>query len=586
MSQELAPGWRLLREIGRGGAGVVYLAKARDGSDVAIKVLTKGASRDALERFEREKRLLETLTAADGFVPLLASGRGPAGPFVVMPFLPGGTLRDKLRRGPLSIEETVALARSLATALAHAHERGIVHRDLKPENVLFDATNTALVADLGLAKHFSALTPGASQSVALSKTGEFRGTPGYMAPEQAAESRDAGPEADVFSIGAILYEALAGTPPFRAESLMALLENAAAGRFRPLASLRPDAPSGLVRVIEKALTPDPAARFEDADALLAALDAPPSARGRWALVFLAIVALVLVGAIGVVVAKRATAPAPGPETTAPVATSPSQPAASAVRLAGKTVPAADGKEVPLGLYRLPDGTDMELVEVPAGKFLSGTDAKDAPDVERPQRTRTLDHSLWIGRNDVTWNQFLSYCKATGAREPEKTYWSRGTHPVVNVNFGEARAYCAWARLGLPRDAEWEKAARGTDGRSYPWGDEWRSDRCNFADSRAPASYLVQGGMNFELKRDKNADDGWPFTSPVGTYPAGASPYGALDMAGNVWRWCEIDASDGTLRGGCWASEAKDCRSYLRMRDLFPVEPSSCAYVGFRVVLRP
>src|SRR5262249_51167168 len=121
--------------------------------------------------------------------------------------------------------------------------------------------------------------------------------------------------------------------------------------------------------------------------------------------------------------------------------------------------------------------------------------------------------------------------------------------------------------------------------TYPWGDEWRTDRCNFADSRAPANYVVQGGMNYELKRDKNADDGWPFTSPVGTYPAGASPCGALDMAGNVWQWCELEPSDGTLRGGCWASGAKDCRSCLRMRDLFPVEPSSCAYAGFRVVLR-
>jgi serine/threonine-protein kinase len=585
MIPELAPGWRLLREIGRGGAGVVYLAKARDGKDVAVKVLTKGATRDVIERFERERRLLGALTAAEGFVPLLASGRGPGGPFVVMPYLPGGTLRDRLRRGPLSIDETVALARSLATALAHAHERGIVHRDVKPENIIYDATNAPLVADLGLAKHFSTATPGASQSVALSKTGEFRGTPGYMAPEQAAESRDAGPEADVFSIGAILYEALAGVPAFGGESVMALLENVAAGRFRPVTALRRDAPPGLVHVIETALAPDPAVRFPDAGALLAALDAPPPPRGRRALVLLGTLVLVLVAAIGLVAAKSATPPAPSPATTAPVATRPSEPT-SALRLAGKTVPAADGKEVPLGLYRLPDGTDMELVEVPAGAYLSGTDARDAPDAERPRRTRTLDHAVWIGRNDVTWNQFLSYCKATGAREPEKTYWSRGTHPVVNVTLEQARAYCAWAKLGLPRDAEWEKAARGADGRSYPWGDEWRTDRCNFADSRAPASYLVQGGMNFEIKRDKNADDGWPFTSPVGTYPGGVSPVGALDMAGNVWQWCEIDASDGTLRGGCWASEPKDCHPYIRMRDLFPVEPSSCAYVGFRVVLRP
>src|SRR5205823_1073109 len=115
---------------------------------------------------------------------------------LVMPFLRGGTLRDRLARGPLPVEETVALAIALATALGRAHEGGIVHRDLKPENVLFQEDDAAtsrarpLVADLGLAKHFSSDAPGASRSVSLSRGGEMRGTVGYMAPEQMASAKE------------------------------------------------------------------------------------------------------------------------------------------------------------------------------------------------------------------------------------------------------------------------------------------------------------------------------------------------------------------------------------------------------------
>src|SRR5271155_1467684 len=148
--------FELLGEIGRGGSARVFQARARNGQLVALKLLTKPQDKASFKRFAREQRLLQKLGEAEGFVPLLYSGTSPQGPFFVMPLLPGGTLRQRLQRSALGIEETVQLGRKLATAIGWAHDRGIVHRDLKPENILFTADGRPLIADLGIAKHFGA----------------------------------------------------------------------------------------------------------------------------------------------------------------------------------------------------------------------------------------------------------------------------------------------------------------------------------------------------------------------------------------------------------------------------------------------
>jgi serine/threonine-protein kinase len=142
--------YEVLSELGRGGMGAVYRASAPDGNIVALKVLL-ALDTEKLARFERERRLLSIFTAQDGFVPLLDAGVCEAGPYVVMPLLEGGTLRARLQKGALGIEETIELARALARAVGRAHARGVVHRDLKPENILFTKEGRPLVADLGLA---------------------------------------------------------------------------------------------------------------------------------------------------------------------------------------------------------------------------------------------------------------------------------------------------------------------------------------------------------------------------------------------------------------------------------------------------
>jgi serine/threonine-protein kinase len=293
-----------------------------------------------------------------------------------------------------------------------------------------------------------------------------------------------------------------------------------------------------------------------------------------------------------------------------------------LKLAGRKVPAADGKEVDLYLWKLPDGSDMEMVYVPAGTFVMGAGDSDAYDDEKPKHTHRLDHAYWIGRNDVTWGQYLAFCKAKGQKEPEKPwFWDRvpGTkndHPVVMVSWDDAKAYSAWARgdklaekvFGLPTEVEWEKAARGESGRTYPWGNDWDpGSRSNFADRSCPMDDFNVGDKKASewIKQwggwDKDHTDGYAFTSPIGSFPAGASPYGALDMAGNVWQWCEDwyeekaygryekgDMSDPpggsyrVLRGGGWGDSARGCRSSSRDG----IAPGARrGDLGFRVLLR-
>jgi formylglycine-generating enzyme required for sulfatase activity len=169
--------------------------------------------------------------------------------------------------------------------------------------------------------------------------------------------------------------------------------------------------------------------------------------------------------------------------------------------------------------------EPEMILIPAGEFLMGSNPqKDeyAGNDEQPQHSLYLP-DYYLAKTPVTNSQYMAFVQATGYRQPE--YWTEGSpppgkedHPVRHVSWYEALAYCRWLseatgkRYKLPSEAEWEKGARGTDGRIYPWGNQWDAARCNSEES--------------------GRDD----TTPVGTYPQGASPYGVLDTAGNVWEW--------------------------------------------------
>ncbi len=298
-----------LVHVGQGGMGAVFKARSPEGALVAIKLLSR-VDAAARARFERERRLLASFSEADGFVPLLDAGEAEGNPYLVMPFLEGGTLRDRLR-GPLGVAETLDLARALAAALGKAHERGVIHRDLKPENILFTAGGRPLVADLGLAKHFDRGASGASQSVSLSRDGAMRGTAGYMAPEQMEHAKTAAPPADVFALGAIIYECLAGRPAFPGETVLDVVTRAGEARVETLDAVTPPVPPWLASVVRRALAREPAERYQDGLELGRALEAGKrvaAARGRGGLVAAGVAAALGLGALAAVAGAHGATP--------------------------------------------------------------------------------------------------------------------------------------------------------------------------------------------------------------------------------------------------------------------------------------
>jgi serine/threonine protein kinase/WD40 repeat protein len=296
--------YEVLGNLGRGGAGVVLRARAPDGRQVAVKVLLRPDAAASAERFERERRLQAALGEAEGFVPLLDAGVDAGRPYLVMPLVVGGTLRERLTDRPWSPKATRELGRTLAAALGRAHAQGVVHRDMKPENVLFTDDGEPLITDLGLAKHFRSDAPGASQSVSISRSGVLMGSAGYMSPEHLEDPRRVGPASDVFALGAILYECLTCAPAFAATSMLELIARLAAGNYQPLSQARPGLPPDLEAIIDRALSLDLSDRYADGAAFAAALAAPapppPSRRPGWKAVGIGAALALVVGAVAFV----------------------------------------------------------------------------------------------------------------------------------------------------------------------------------------------------------------------------------------------------------------------------------------------
>jgi predicted ATPase/predicted Ser/Thr protein kinase len=264
----VADRFEIVRLAGAGGMGRVYRALDRlTGEPVALKVMHDARSREA-DRFAREARVLAELHHP-GIVRYVAHGATPAGePFLAMEWIDGEDLGQHLAHRRPSLGEVLALARRLAEALGAAHRQGVVHRDVKPSNVLLPGGDLgrARLLDFGIAR----LSHGAP---ALTRTGRMLGTPGYMAPEQASGGRDVDARADVFSLGCVLFEALAGRPAFQAEHPMAVLAKILLEEAPRLGEVVPAAPPPLEALIARMLAKDAAARPEDGDAVAAALAA-------------------------------------------------------------------------------------------------------------------------------------------------------------------------------------------------------------------------------------------------------------------------------------------------------------------------
>jgi formylglycine-generating enzyme required for sulfatase activity/predicted Ser/Thr protein kinase len=613
----LADRYTIVKELGKGGCGVVYLALERGaGRRVALKfLLERGMSPDRLARFKREGELTASLNHP-GILRIHSAGESAGVPFLAYEYVEGCRSLTDAFEG-LDVAARARLVAEAARALGHAHLQGITHRDVKPDNILVDDRGRVRVADFGMAI--------GRASDRLTESNVMLGTPTHMAPEQFFGVRDAiGAQADVWAMGVILYQALTDQLPFQGKSLTELGGQIYAAAPRHPSEVVPDVPPALEAVCLKALSQFPEMRHVHAgsfaDEVERALrgDAVEGPAARWRVVLrqqrrgLAIaagllLALAMVGGLAVVVSGRRHA-LPGLDDLAPpvlrlealaadvtssslVVTGVVEDEDSAwadVRVAS-TAGAAEARvlrgarfalEVPLppGTSQVKvdarDGAGSEALTVvhevrvrqgPAwwealdrtrrpplplppgvrfgdrpeeyvnvqdgsvlvfcwpGELLRGDALLESAENtdEQPRRRVRFARGFFLGKYEVTWDQYRRRFPArpAAAHFQGSPYAVGGDHPASNIEWDDAAAYCAWAGLRLPTEAEWEWAARGpSPGRTYPWGEE------------RPTASRLNGSPAL-------TDDAWPCTAPVGSFLEGRSLFGALDLAGNVWEWC-------------------------------------------------
>jgi serine/threonine-protein kinase len=636
--------YRVVGPIGEGGMAAVYRAY-EPGLDryVALKILPRHFTSDPqfIGRFQQEAKLIAKLQHVH-ILPVYDFGQEDDYTFIVMPFVQTGTLADMLDDHPLHLPDILRIVAQVGDALAYAHERGIVHRDVKPSNILIDDRGNCLLTDFGIAKIVEA-------TVQFTQTGAIIGTPAYMSPEQIlGEALDG--RSDLYSLGIILFEMATGRQPYRAETPPAIFVKHLHDPLPMPRELNPGLPEAVERVILKALAKDREHRFPTASAMIQALsDAthegkagpvqPPAGEadlaptiaaeatdhaaarptesevaeparhleperaagrrptvGRWGWALAGIGGLVGIGAVagvGLLVFNALGRQEPGAEPTPSPATQ-NLPAAT-IAPAPSPSPAPPRTPTPAAGTSIEAPADgMRLLYVPAGEFLMGAGLADpdASDREKPVHTVFLD-AYWIDQTEVT-NRMYRMCVNVGScMAPQRVLEFDDPdlidYPVVWVDWQAAAAYCAWAGRRLPTEAEWEKAARGADERAFPWGSfAIAGHLLNFADRNLDEDWA-----------DPAVDDGHEYSAPIGSYPAGASPYGALDMAGNVWEWVSdwfdpayyLDsprdnpvgppsspAGQHSVRGGSFLSNARNVRVAYR----YGYSPTTAAAdLGFR-----
>lgn len=640
VGQEISGRYQILEVLGQGGMAIVYKAHdKRLDREVAIKFIRSGSldkknAGKMLRRFEREAKALAKFSHPN-IVKVYDYGEYEGDPFLVMEYLPGGTLKSRTGRS-LPYREAAATVLPIARALAYAHNREVIHRDVKPANILFSETNEPILSDFGIAKLFEA-----EDGTALTATGVGIGTPEYMSPEQAT-GQQVDYRTDVYALGIVLYELVTGHKPFTGDTPVAVLLKHVQDPIPPARQFVPDLPDEFMRVLGKTLEKKPQERYPDMTAFADDLqelvgesrlpyakpsshipetatvqlsepgetktssspslpavarirtDSHPSiltgavgeskSKRSWLIPVLIVLGVLIVGAIGLILLTGILLFSP---TDASREKETGDNSASLTTSANLQFP-------PAGATKIIPKDDSIMVYVPAGEFTMGDppSSPDEPAGEYRQHPVYLS-PYWIDRTEVTNAAYEKFVADTGYKtgaekagesrlyDPQSKYWIRmkgidwkhpqgpssgidglEKHPVIHVDWNDAKAYCTWAGKRLPSEAEWEKAARGTDGRKYPWGDE------------PPAGNLTNvADQNIDLPwADKTFNDGQKFTSSIGSYPDGASPFGVLDMAGNVWEWVEdtydsdfyltspysdpINNSPGltrVLRGGSWAS---------------------------------
>jgi formylglycine-generating enzyme required for sulfatase activity/serine/threonine protein kinase len=470
----------------------------------------------------------------------------------------------------------------VAAALDLVHRQGIAHRDIKPANIFItgelDADDMFIkVLDFGIAK-----VVGSAGLQFAQTTGEMTSfTPRYGAPEQFSRSHGAtGPWTDVYALALVFSELVAGRPALEGENFIQLGMSSADPAKRPTPrALGADVNDAVEQACARALACKPDARFQTAgefwDAIRAAIDLPPMTRRAGAVVTRPnapsaarppVSSVVPASAAPIASQLPAASPRAGRGAKALALTglaavvgigwwlgARSHLAAAPSEAMSSALPTALIAPVPTASAApAPPRCPSSMVAIAGGKFFMGDD--DGDEDERPAHQVILS-PYCIGLREVTVRDYAA-CVQAGGCEPAPTVvtWKdiapnekkafsklcngadpeRGDHPVNCVDWKMAGAYCAHAGQRLPTEAEWEFAARGSDGRKYPWGDEEPDSTRLNACGKECLTWAAKNGVT--MRSLYANDDGFAGTAPVGSFPRGASPFGLLDIVGNVWEW--------------------------------------------------
>jgi serine/threonine-protein kinase len=575
--------------------------------DVAVKVIRRDAfSKEVLEhvlkRFEREAKTLAKLNHPN-IVNIIDYGEFEGSPYLVMPFIPSATLKERLGQ-PVPYPQAASMLAPVARALAYAHSKGVLHRDVKPSNILITESGEPVLTDFGIAK---ILEIEAGQT--LTGTGIGVGTPEYMPPEQGL-GKLVDQRSDIYALGVVFYELLTGTKPYTADTPMAVIFKHISDPLPRLIEYIPDLPDEVERIIFKAMAKKPEERYADmvefANKLEKLAQSP--------------ILPVKEKATAVEARIKPAVPVPLDETRDDYETGSSVPLPQkkkeSFRLPGWLLWAGAGlltvvllawystlfikpsevmdlisgnitipiiTKIPIanntsaqeiGLTLVSEKDGMLQLYVPAGEFEMGSNI--GINNGGLAHTIYLD-SYWIDKFEVTKEQYQKCVNDGACTFVDKKQYLTGLKPIVDIDWYQSQTYCNWADRRLPSEAEWEKAARGPDKRIYPWGNEKQNcELVNYANC----------GLD---------------SMDVGSIPSGASPYGAMDMSGNVYEWVndwygenyyKVSPSSnpqgpdtGTskvFRGGVWLN-VDDLRATFRNSS----DPTMISdFIGFRCANSP
>jgi serine/threonine-protein kinase len=458
------------------GGGMSHVYRAFDtviGRTVAVKILIEPAAQDpeARDRFLAEARTAAKVTH-ENVISLYDFGvDDEKGLFMVMEFLQGEDLRQAIKNGHTGdLRSKLKIALQIARALDFTHQNKIIHRDIKPENVHINAAGVVKLMDFGIAK---------SEDLSRTQPGYVLGTPYYMAPEQVRGEQLTG-LVDVYAFGVLLYELLTGQKVFVADSVDRI--------FYSILNVPMD-----VAPLQQAGVPQPVIQLVSACNAKLAADRP-----RGFAPIIADLEHMIAGLSGEtqVTERNPDPPAPVPPRIRPAMLWAGLAVVLALGIGGyfalKPGAAPKAPELPKTIST----TTGDMVLVPAGEFRFG---------ENKQVTSLP--AFYVDKTEVSNAAYAQFCQAANRPLPEHFPGNQPNYPVVFVTMGDAREFAKWAGKRLPTDLEWEKAARGPDGRAFPWGNEMEISRAN---------------------------TGTKGLQPVDSFPSGASQYGALQMIGNAW----------------------------------------------------